>query len=113
MSSRVAELALKAAQDILWTNLPPSENLADDAAVQAIRNIISSPAVKSEIERGNDTALTFALRATNQIVSGSRPARDTVNLLWAILDQPDLNKLLGVRQNSRMKVGPKKPPAGC
>ena len=71
-----------------------------------------SPGVKSAIECGTDTALTFVLRATNQIVSDqSRPARDTINLLWAILDQPDLNKLLGIPQNSRMKVGPKKPPA--
>jgi hypothetical protein len=79
-------------------------------AVQAIRNIVRSPAVKREIERGNDTALAFALRATNHIVSGSRPPRDTVNLLW-VLDQPALNQMLGIPQNSRMKVWPKKPPA--
>jgi len=111
-TSSVVELALRAAQDILWTNLPPTDNLSDDAAVQAIRNIVRSPAVKSVIERGSDTALTFVLRATNQIVSDQlRPARDTINLLWDILDRPDLNRLLGGPQNSRIKVGPKKPSA--
>ena len=100
-SSSVVELALKAAQDILWTNLARS----DEAAVQAIRNIVRTPGVKRAVEHGNDTALTFVLRATNQIVSGTRPARDTVNMLWAILDQSELNRLLGLPQNSRMKVG--------
>jgi hypothetical protein len=87
-------LALKAAQDILWANLPPSNNLADEAAVQAIRNIVRSPAVKSEIKRGSDTAPTFVLRATNQIVSDQfRAPADTITLLWGVLDQPYLNKL--------------------
>ena len=104
-------MAVKAAQNILWTNLPPTDNLSDEAAVQAIRNIVRTPGVKRAVEHGNDTALTFVLRATNQIVSGIRPARDTVNLLWAVLDQPELNRLLGLPQNSRMKVGPRKPPA--
>ena len=110
-SSSVVELAVKAAQNILWTNLPPTDNLSDEAAVQAIRNIVRTPGVKRAVEHGNDTALTFVLRATNQIVSGTRPARDTVNMLWAILDQSELNRLLGLPQNSRMKVGPRKPPA--
>ena len=75
-TNNVVVLALKAAQDILWTNLPPTDNLSDEAAVQAIRNIVRAPGVKGAIDRGNDTALTFVLRATNQIVSDEfRPAR--------------------------------------
>ncbi len=31
--------------------------------------------------------------------------------LKSVLDHPDLNRILGVPQNSRVKVGPKKPPA--
>jgi hypothetical protein len=81
-TSSVVELALKAAKDILWANLPPNDNLSDEAAVHAIRNIVRAPGVKRAVERGSDTALTFVLRATNHIVSDqSRPARGTINLL--------------------------------
>ena len=48
------------------------------------------------------TLLTFALRAVERVVSDqSRTNRETINQLWDILDDPHLNKALGLPQNSR------------
>jgi hypothetical protein len=108
-TNSVVPFAIKAAQDILWTS--PTDNLSEEAAVQAMRNIVRAPSVKWAIDHGNDTAQIFVLRAVNRIVSDEfRSAHDTVNQLWAILD-PQLNRSLGFSQNSWTRVGPKKPPA--
>ena len=64
------------------------------------------------LERGNDTALCFVLRAVNRILSDKdQPDRVTISRLWEVLDEPELNRALGIRQNSRMILGRKKPPA--
>jgi hypothetical protein len=55
------------------------------------------------VGRGSDTLLTFALRAVERVISDqSRTNRETINQLWDILDNPHLNKALGLPQNSRM-----------
>ena len=62
------------------------------------------------LERGNDTALCFVLRAVNRILSDKdQPDRVTISRLWEVLDEPERNRALG--QNSRMILGQKKPPA--
>src|SRR5215510_914375 len=61
------------------------------------------------LERGNDTALCFVLRAVNCILSDEDQPNTTINRLWDVLDQPELNSAL--RQNSRMTLWQKKPPA--
>jgi hypothetical protein len=108
----VIERVLREAQDLLRANLPPTQNLPDDRAVASLRAAISAPAVQQAIERGNDTALSFVLRAANRILSDTAlPPRTTLNGLWCILDDPELNRALGVRQSSRLMPGRKKPPA--
>src|SRR5262249_45433095 len=61
------------------------------------------------LKRGNDTALCFALRAVNRILSDEGQPNTTINRLRDVLDEPELNRALG--QNSRMILGQKKPPA--
>ena len=52
------------------------------------------------------------LRAVNRILSDKdQPDRVTISRLWEVLDEPELNRALGIRQNSRMILGRKKPPA--
>jgi hypothetical protein len=53
----------------------------------------------------------FVLRAVRHILSDqlSEP-RETIDRLWHVLDEPELNGLLGFAQNSGIKIGPKKPP---
>ena len=109
---RVIQQALRDAQDILWANLPPSRNLSDNSAVAGLRAVIAVPAVREAIQQGNDTALCFMLRAVNRILSyKSDNPRKTIDRLWGILDDPELNRMLGLRQNARMILGRKKPPA--
>ena len=55
------------------------------------------------LDRSSDTLLTFALRAVERVISDqSRTHRETINQLWDILDDPHLNKALGLPQSSRM-----------
>ena len=43
------------------------------------------------LERGNDTALCFVLRAVICILSDEDQPNTTINRLWDVLDQPELN----------------------
>jgi hypothetical protein len=50
------------------------------------------------LEHGNDTALCFVLRAVNRILSDDdQPNRTTINRLWDVLDEPELNRALGIK----------------
>src|SRR5262249_39680526 len=77
-------------------------------AVKSLRALVRAPQVHQALERGNDTALCFVLRAVNRILSDEDQPNTTINQLWDVLDQPELNRAL--RQNSRMILGQKKPP---
>src|SRR6516225_3081884 len=88
----------------------PSEQPSPDAqAVKSLRALVRAPQVHQALERGNATALFFVLRAVNCILSHEDQPNTTINRLWEVLDQPELNRAL--RQNSRMILGQKKPPA--
>src|SRR5712691_4204077 len=109
---RVIERALRDAQDILWANLPPTHNLPNDGAEFALRKIVRAPAVQEAIEKGSDTTLCFVLRAVNRILSDKYlPLRVILNRLRDVMDDQELNRALGIKQNSRMILGRKKPPA--
>ena len=105
----VIKRTLQEAQGILWANLPPASNLPDAQAVKSLRALVRTPQVHQALERGNDTALCFALRAVNRILSDEDQPNTTINQLWDVLDQPELNSAL--RQNSCMTLWQKKPPA--
>jgi hypothetical protein len=99
------ERTLREAQGILRANLPPAKNLPDDQAVQSLRAIVRTPHVRGVLERGNDTALCFVLRAVNRILSDDdQPDRMTISQLWDVLDKSEFNRVPRVQ---RMK----KPPA--
>ena len=104
----VIERTLREAQGILWANLPPASNLPDAQAVKSLRALVRAPQVHQALERGNDTALCFVLRAVNRILSDEDQPNTTIDQLWDVLDQPELNR--APRQNSRMILGQNKPP---
>jgi hypothetical protein len=86
------ERTLRDAQGILRANLPPAKNLPDDQAVQSLRAIVRRPQVREVLERGNDTALCFVLRAVNRILSNDdQPDRAKINRLWDVLE-PEFNR---------------------
>jgi hypothetical protein len=109
---RVIRQALCDAQDIVWANSPPSHNLTDDGAVAAVRAVIAVPAVQAAMEHGNDTALCFVLRAVNRILAEQEESpRRTIDRLRHVLDDLELDRMLGLKQNARMFLRRKKPPA--
>jgi hypothetical protein len=100
---RVMESAIKAAQNLLRQNLPPMHNLPDAAAVAGLRDLVRSPAVKTVLLHSNDTFLAFVLRAVEFVLADQfRADREIIDHLWDVLDDPHLNKALGLPQNSRM-----------
>ena len=67
------------------------------------RDLVRSPAVQSALERSSDTFLAFALRAVERVLADQfRADREIIDHLWDVLDDPHLNKALGLPQNSRM-----------
>ena len=108
---RVIEQTLRDVRGILQVNLTPSHNLLDQRAVESLRAVMGAPQVGNALERGN-AALCFVLRAVKHILSDkAQPPRAVLNRLWDALDEPELNRALGVKQNSRISVWRKKPPA--
>jgi hypothetical protein len=52
------------------------------------------------LERGNDTALCFVLREIKRVLSDKlQPPRAAIDRLWSILDEPELKRTLGIKQN--------------
>jgi hypothetical protein len=101
------ESAIRAAQNLLWQNLPPTRNLPDSVAVARLRDLVRSPAVQSALLHSNDTFLAFVLRAVEFVLADQfRADRETIDHLWDVLDDPHLNQALGIRQNSRIILGP-------
>ena len=101
-SDRTIVDAIKVAQDLLRQNLPPTHNLTDAATVMRFRELVRSQAIRSALERSSDTLLTFALREVERVLSDqSRTNRETINRLWDVLNDPHLNRALGIPQNSR------------
>jgi hypothetical protein len=93
MPDAVIEQALRDAQNILWRNLPPTQSQSDEAVVRALRDIVRSARLKSVLERGSDTEL----RATNKVLADeSETPREIIARLWNILDEPELNRALGI-----------------
>jgi hypothetical protein len=81
---------LRDAQGILRANLPPAKNLPDDQAVKSLRAIVRTPQVREALERGNDTALCFVLRAVNRIlrttISRIAPQSIAYGMFWTNLN---------------------------
>jgi len=94
------------AQHLLRQNLHPMHNptdATDAATVLRLRELVHSSSTRSALDRSSDTLLAFALRAVERaLCDHSRPHRETIDLLWDILDDPHLNNALGLPQNSRM-----------
>ena len=106
-SDRVIVDAIKVAENLLWQSLPPRHNLPDAAAVTRLRDLVRSPAVQSALLHSNDTFFAFVLRAVEFVLSDQfRSDREVIDLLWDVLDDPHLNQALGIRQNSRITLGP-------
>jgi hypothetical protein len=68
-SDRIIADGIKVAQDLLRQSLPPTHNLTDAGVVLRFREFIRSQAIRSALERSSDTALAFALREVERVLS--------------------------------------------
>jgi hypothetical protein len=85
--------AIKLARDLLQQNLPPMHNLPGAETALRLRELVHSPSIRSALERSSDTLLAFALRTVQRaLCDHSRPHRETIDLLWEILDDTRLPK---------------------
>jgi len=81
--------------------------LADEATVARLRELVRSSAVRAALLQSSDGFLTFVLRAVEVVVADqSQTDREMIARLWDVLDEPHLNKALGIPQNSRISYGP-------
>jgi hypothetical protein len=105
--NRVIEAAIRAAQDSLWQNAPPMHYVDDEATVARLRDLMRSSGVQAALLQGSDAFLTFVLRAVEIVVRDqSQTDREIIARLWDVLDEPHLNHVLGIPQNSRISFGP-------
>jgi hypothetical protein len=106
---RVIESVIRAAQNLLWQNLPPTHNLPDAAAIARLRDLVRSPTVQSALLHSNDTFLAFVLRAVEFVLADQfRSDPEIIDHLWEVLDDPYLNQALGIQHNRRKTLGPPK-----
>jgi len=105
--NRVIEAAIRAAQDSLLQNAPPMHYVDDEATVARLRDLMRSSGVQAALLQSSDAFLTFVLRAVEIVVRDqSQTDREIIARLWDVLDEPHLNHLLGIPQNSRISFGP-------
>jgi hypothetical protein len=102
--------ALRDVRDLLSANLPSMRKLPDDRTVACLRTIVRAASVQRAIERGNDTALSFATRREPRPSETELPPAAILNLLWGIMDERELNRILAVLPHSHLRLW-KKPPA--
>jgi hypothetical protein len=108
---RVIEQAVQDVQDLLRTQLMPKQPLPYHRVVACLRAIVGTPDVRRAIERGNDTALSFVLRAVNRALNDPLVPPDRIlDQLWDIvLARPEVQQGLEI-ESARMFLR-KKPPA--
>jgi len=105
--NRVIEAAIRAAQDSLLQNAPPMHYVDDEATVARLRDLMRSSGVQAALLQSSYAFLTFVLRAVEIVVRDqSQTDREIIARLWDVLDEPHLNHLLGIPQNSRISFGP-------
>jgi hypothetical protein len=82
------DVIAKAVQDIqvlLCRCLPINRPTSHMETVAALRVIVTTPAVKLAVEKGNDASLTFVLRAMHHVLADGQLSADApIDLLWSI-----------------------------
>jgi hypothetical protein len=107
-ADRVIEAAISTAKNLLWQNARSTHSLPDGATVARVRELVHSPSVRSALEKSSDMLPAFALREAEFLVTNqSLTDHQIITRLWDVLDDMNLNQVLGVPPNSRMTPSPK------
>src|SRR5262245_23174099 len=107
---QLVERVLRDVRDLLLANIAASRSLSDDRTASGIREIADGPELGRALEQANDNALCFAVREIRCVLSDKPQSRALLNRLWQIMDAPEINQALGIKQNSPGMLWWKKPP---
>jgi hypothetical protein len=105
MSSDPIVNALKLAHKLVWENLRPT---TEAATVSQLRDLIHSPPVRSALERSSDSLPAFALRdVARALTDQSQTHGETIARIQNVLDDPQLNEVLGFPQKRWIRFRPR------
>jgi hypothetical protein len=99
--------ALKLAHSLVWENTRPT---TESDTVLQLRDLIHSSFVRSALERSSDSLPAFALReVARALTDQSQTPGGTIARIRNVLDDPQLNALLGFPQKGwiRFRPGPR------
>lgn len=97
--------ALKLAHSLVWENQRPTTEA--DTVLQ-LRELVHSPSVRSALERSSDSLPMFALRDLVRVLTDhSQPHGMTLVRIREVLDDPQLNELLGFPQRRWITYRPR------
>jgi hypothetical protein len=109
---RTVEQTLRDVYSLLQAHCASTRNLSDYRIVVCVRTIVGRSEVGRALEQANDTALCFAVREVRHVLSDkSQPPRTIINRVRDIIERPELNPAVGIKQNLGMLLRWKRPPA--
>jgi hypothetical protein len=103
-STRIVRRALTQMQDALWANIPPTHNRSYAETIERIRRIVLSEEVHRALRCADEPVSVAYVDTIRAIVFSRAKPRTLVEELWAVLEQPMLNKVLGRRQKGPMTI---------
>jgi hypothetical protein len=97
--------ALKLAHSLVWENQRPT---TEAATVLQLRELVHSPSVRSALARSSDSLPTFALRDIVRVLTDhSQTHGETIARVRTVLDDPQLNEVLGFPQKRWIRFRPR------
>jgi hypothetical protein len=97
--------ALKLAHSLVWENQRPT---TEAATLLQLRELLHSPSVRSALERSSDSLPKFALRDVARVLTDhSQPHGEALAQIRNVLDDPQLNELLGFPQKRWITFRPR------
>src|SRR5262245_14237201 len=105
MSSDPIVDALKVAHNLVWENLRPT---TESATVLQLRELFHSPSVRSALERSSDSLPAFVFREVVRVLTDqSQTHGETIAQVRTVLDDPQLNEVLGFPQKRWIRFRPR------
>jgi hypothetical protein len=97
--------ALKLAHSLVWENTRPT---TESDTVLQLRDLVHSSFVRSALECSSDSLPAFALReVARALTDQSQTPGDTIARIRNVLDDPQLNALLGFPQKRWITFRPR------
>jgi len=97
--------ALKLAHSLVWENL---RQTTESGTVLQLRELVHSSIVRSALERSSDSLPAFAFReVAHALTDQSQTPGETIARIRNVLDDPQLNEVLGFPQKRWIRFRPR------